>query len=77
METKVYKIEIMVIDHDRIGSESITRTLESTKYPNDCMQVKVFRVNEADVNWHDGISLNYESKWREAFKNLFDEDLPF
>ena len=33
----VYKIEVIVIDHDELGPEEIKKAIEDTKYPNWCI----------------------------------------
>jgi hypothetical protein len=74
--TKVYKMTIMIIDHDRDGAELLAKILENTRYANDCMSPKVDSVQEVTVDWHDRHELNYPDKWRNAFRKLFDS-FPF
>jgi hypothetical protein len=32
--TKVYKVELLIIDHDGLGQDEITSVIENTRYPN-------------------------------------------
>src|ERR1044071_4053938 len=43
--TKVYKLIVLVVDHNNIGAEEVVSALENTKYPNDCMSPEVLEID--------------------------------
>ena len=45
--TKVYKIELMIVDHDGLGIEEILTVLKET---NDCIAPMVLSIDTADVD---------------------------
>lgn len=71
---KVYKVEIMVIDHDGIGPEEIKDVFESQRYPNHCMNPHVMEVTAAEIGrWKDSHPLNYKSTQRQEYLRLFQK----
>ena len=71
---KVYKIEVMIIDHDGIGEAAIKETLENANYPNDCISPHVIESRNEDIGeWSDDHPLNSRTKWREYYNDLFRE----
>jgi len=69
---KVYKVEVMVIDFDRLGADGIRVELENARFPNDCMSPKVVEVKEADIGeWDDSHPLNNRVKWKAEYQRLF------
>ncbi len=74
MKTSVYKIEIMVIDHNRLGADSIRDAIERTKYPNWCISPQVMRSESRGVDWCDEHPLNQCGN-KDAFNRLFDPTL--
>lgn len=63
---KAYKIELLVLDFDQLGSDEIKSVLEYSCYPNDCISPSAMRVTEADIGpWSDDSPLN-SGKTREA-----------
>ncbi len=34
---KAYKVEILIVDHDKVGEEDIKSLIENAKYPNYCI----------------------------------------
>lgn len=71
--TDVFKIEIMVIDHDEIGKAEIISVLENTKFPNRCISPLVTEIESKEVEYNDDHSLNILSERKRAFKELFNE----
>lgn len=69
---KAYKIELLVIDHDRLGPTEIATVVEQTTYPNRCITPLVMEIVAADIGeWSDSNLLNYpETLWQE-YKRLF------
>jgi hypothetical protein len=38
---KAYKIELLIIDFDELGKDSIIQEIENANYPNDCLSPRV------------------------------------
>ena len=70
--TKVYKVELMIIDHDGIGADQVRVVLENQRYPNHCISPEVANVEEREVEWSDEHPLNSRRTWRAAFEALFE-----
>lgn len=69
---KVYRVEVMIIDHDDRGSEEIKVTIENTRYGNDCITPEVVKMDERDIGeWSDEHPLNLTDGWRAAYAALF------
>lgn len=69
---KVYKLEVMVIDHDQIGEQGIKETLESTHYPNHCVLPRVKNVEVRDIGeWRDDHPLNLRDSADAEYRRLF------
>jgi len=70
----VYKIEIMVIDHDSMGSKAIAETIENTRYPNRCIYPVVKSVTTKRIDWNDGNNpLNENSTHDKFYEELFEK----
>lgn len=55
---KAYKIEILIIDHDKVG-EDIKHHIENARYPNRCIYPHVMNITETDIGpWTDDHPLN-------------------
>lgn len=51
---KAYKVELLIIDHDKVGCEGIINVIENQKYPNWCISPEVIGIKEADIGeWYD------------------------
>ena len=70
--TKVYKIELMVIDFDFIGEDQIKSTIENANYPNDCISPEVKTIESKDIEWSDDHPLNIRSTSNQAYIDLFE-----
>ncbi len=69
---KAYKLEILIIDLDKVGKDEIVSILENTKYPNWCISPDVKSIEEADIGeWHDDHPLNKKASCDEEYKRLF------
>lgn len=69
---KVYKVTVMVIDHDVLGPEEIKDVLENTRYPNHCISPDVMKIEESDIGeWDDNNPLNNVKTHEAEFKRLF------
>ena len=69
---KAYKLEVLVVDFDEVGSNGIVDVLENTKYPNYCIDPQVQDIMEADIGeWSDEHPFNQRDKCSEEFKRIF------
>lgn len=68
---KVYKIELLVIDFDELGEERMKLTLESVRYPNDSVSLKVKRMDTREVEWSDRHPLNLDKEQDAEYARLF------
>jgi len=70
----VYKIEILVINHDEMSEKDIVRSIENAKYPNRCISPRVKRMTVRVIEWDAGNHpLNINSKHDEAYRELFEK----
>ena len=70
---KVYKLEVMVIDHDEVGEEGIVVELQNAHYPNDCIDPVVKSIQGVDIGeWRDDHPLNHAATADEAYRKLFE-----
>jgi hypothetical protein len=71
---KVYKLEVIVIDFDRLGAHAIAETIVNANYPNDCIYPGVRRTSEAEIgDWSDDHPLNNAATRDEAVDALFGD----
>lgn len=68
---RVYKIELLVVDHDGCGAEQIKGVLENQRYPNYCISPSVMDVAECDIEWSDDHPLNCRGTRAETYAKLF------
>jgi hypothetical protein len=69
--TKVYKIELLVIDHEDLGEESIKDEVERSKYLCSSVQNMIC----VDVDWSDDHPLNKAVTSTKAYQDLFQHRL--
>jgi NTP pyrophosphatase (non-canonical NTP hydrolase) len=69
-EVEVFKVVLLVVDHDGIGASELAGVLEQTRYPNHCMSPVVIHTESRVVEWHDGHPLNQPGQ-TEEFGRLF------
>lgn len=70
---KVYRVTLMVIDHDGIGQEGIRSNIEDTNYGNHWIAPVVMGCDCVDIGeWEDNNPLNYRTTRADAFRELFD-----
>lgn len=71
---KAYKIELLIIDHDKIGADDIINVLENTRYPSRCISPKVKNIIEKDIGeWYDDHPFNFRDSEDKEYKRLFNE----
>jgi hypothetical protein len=69
---KAYKIELLVIDFDELGKESLREEILNARYPNDCVTINIKNIDERDIgDWSDDHPLNKRSTADEEYKRLF------
>lgn len=68
---KVHKVEVLIVDHDDIGSEEVRVVLENQKYPNWCMSPIVQAIETREVKWSDDHPLNRRETADAAYRALF------
>ena len=69
---KAYKVELLIIDFDGLGAKGIKGVLESTHYPNRCMEPEVKSIESRNIGkWTDEHPLNKRATCDQAYKELF------
>ncbi len=72
---KAYRIELLVIDFDGIGGGEIQAVLEAERFPNDCINLSVKRVDSQDIGaWTDDHPLNRAGTSSAEYERLFGSD---
>lgn len=70
-EVRVYRMEVLVVDHDRIGPDGARSALENARYSNRCVSPRVVVLDERSVDWSDDHPLSLRDDWRAAYDALF------
>jgi len=70
--TQVFKIEVLVIDHDGLGPTGVAAALENANFPNDCVSPHVMSIESREVDWSDEHPLNKRDMFVLTYKELFD-----
>jgi len=69
---KAYKVEILIIDFDDLGSEEIESLVENARYPNHCINPSVKSIEERDIGeWDDNHPLNKMTTSDAEYERLF------
>ncbi len=72
---KAYKVEILIIDLDEIGQESIVQELTFASFPNDCLHLDVKNIECKDIGeWHDAHPLNRGDTRQAEYLRLFPKN---
>jgi hypothetical protein len=70
----VYSIEIMIVDHDKVGADEITVILENTNYPNWCISPRVMKIKSKDIGeWSDDNPLNFTGTAMTEYERIFND----
>jgi hypothetical protein len=72
--TRVYRVELMVVDHADIGADGVDEVLASTHYANRRISPQIVSIQERSVEWTDAHPLNQRLTWRDAFRRLFGKE---
>jgi hypothetical protein len=68
---KVYRVELLIIDHDGVGDE-IETVIENVRYPNHCIYPHVMRIESRDIGeWSDEHPLNSRATMEDEYARLF------
>jgi hypothetical protein len=70
-KTNVYKVELMIVDHDGVGTAGIISALENAHYPNRCISPHVRQLQMRAVDWSDEHPLNKKATMLAAYDELF------
>jgi hypothetical protein len=69
---KAYKVELLIIDHDKVGEEEMKYLIENVRYPNHCLHPHVMKITEKDIGpWTDDHPLNLLDKMEKEYQELF------
>ena len=69
---KAYKVEVLIIDFEELGEQSIREELENANFPNDCITIKVKNIEGKDIGeWDDNHPLNKRLTCDEEYRRLF------
>lgn len=72
MMTKVFKVELLVIDHENIEDDEIYYLLENVKY----LYPKVINMQSVDIGeWNDDNPLNHRDTFRSEVDRLFSSEV--
>lgn len=71
--TKVYKVEVLIVNHDKLSEQEIRDVIENTRYPNRCIMPKVIKIESHEVEWSDEHPLNNICTMQEEYKRLFKQ----
>lgn len=70
---KVFKLTLIVVDHDGQGFDMVD-IIENQKYPNYCISPTVVEIKSAEIGkWNDDHPLNSREKFRDEVQRLFPE----
>lgn len=68
----VYRVTLLVVDHDRIGPQQIQQVIESTRYPNRCIHPLVLDIEERSILHYDDNHPINSMQYKDAAKTLFE-----
>lgn len=64
---RVYKVELMIVDHEDCGEDEVITLLESVKY----LYPLVVDIDSVPIEWDDEHPLNHRDTWRQEFNQMF------
>lgn len=70
-QMNVYKLEVLIVDHDDVGEAEIRNLLENGRYPNHCLSPQVKACETRTVAWSDDHPLNHSATCEQAYRELF------
>lgn len=70
---KVFKVELMILDFDKVGEDEIVTLIEQVRYPNHCLHPKVMSIENKEIGrWNDDNPLNCYDTMQLEFNKLFN-----
>lgn len=71
----VFRVELIIINHDGLSEQDLINELENANYPNDCISPQVRKIESKDIGeWDDNHPLNQHATQEAFLKELFNED---
>lgn len=68
----VYRVEILIVDHDHCGPTEIKSVIENSRYPNRCIMPHVMNIEEREIgDWEDNNPLNFTDTSDAEYRRLF------
>lgn len=67
MKAKVYRMEVMVVDHEGLDVDSVIYEVEKSKYAH----IRVLDLESKSVEWDDDNPLNHADTQRAALREVF------
>jgi hypothetical protein len=68
---KVHRVELLIVDTDDLGANSVAEVIENVRYPNHCIAPRVVNVDTREVDFDDDHPLNCGDTWLAEFRRLF------
>lgn len=69
---KVHKVELLIVDHDDLGSEGVQEQLENVNFPNDCINPHIMKITSKYIGeWNDNHPLNSSVTMFEEYQKPF------
>jgi len=69
--TSVYKIELLIVNNDKLSEDELICVIENAHYPNRCIYPRVMKIEKREVEWSDDHPLNKRDQKRQAYEELF------
>jgi len=74
---KAYRLEILIIDLDEIGRDSVIEEFKRARYANDRISPQIKSIEEKDIGeWSDDHPLNKRKTCDEEYRRLFAAQAP-
>ena len=69
---QVIKLEVMVLDMDKLGADGIKSVIENQRYPNHCISPSVRKIEVREIgDWSDDHQMNHRDKEEAEYARLF------
>lgn len=70
MKASVWKMEIVIIDHENISREDIETMLRERMRHISAL---VMSADKKEIEWNDNLPINQRDGWKDAVEKLFGE----
>jgi len=72
MQTRAYKLEILIVDTDDVGLEGVKEAIELARYPNHCISPQIKKIEMRQIGeWSDEHPLNKVETAQAEYERLF------